>query len=211
MKACRRNAEVRDQRRSVGIEQHVVRFHVTMHDAMPMRVIQPHHDLRDDGRAFVGWHGAMAREAVGQRATAQERHHHERAVPRDAGVQDRAHVGMTEPARRLGLAAKSLAHLRIARQVCVEHLDHHATPQHRVRGLVHVRHAATRDAPHDREASPRRAAQGRDLRIGDIHRRSGDVGQHLAAAHAVRCRRSVPGAAVWAEHAGRAQAERFDR
>ena len=108
---------------------------------------------------------------------------------------------MTEPGCRFGFATESLAHFRIARQMRIQHLDDHTATEHRVRRFIHVCHAAAGDATHDGEASAGRASQCGDLRVRHIDRRRRDVGQRMAAAHAVRCRRAIPGAAIRAEHA----------
>ena len=89
-----------------------------------------------------------------------------------------------QPARRLGLATEALAHLRITREVAVQHLDHHATTEGDVPRLVDVRHAAGRETPDDRVPATGRTTQRADLAVGDVRRRCRHVGERDATAHA---------------------------
>ena len=90
-----------------------------------------------------------------------------------AEVEDRADVRVHELRRRLRLAAEALAHLGVAREMRVQHLDRRrARSSGIVLGAVHVRHAAAAEPPEDAIAAARRAAQRGDLLVGLLARRA---------------------------------------
>ncbi len=65
MKARGRDAEVRDERVAVLVEQDVVRLHIAVHDAVPVRVVERDRDLRAHARCDLGGtcHRARMRSA----------------------------------------------------------------------------------------------------------------------------------------------------
>ena len=66
VKARGGNPEIGDECGAIGIEQHVVRLHIPMHDTVSVRVIETGRNLRDDRGTFGRRHGAMARQSIGK-------------------------------------------------------------------------------------------------------------------------------------------------
>ena len=139
------DAEVRHQRVTVLVEQHVVGFHVAVDDAPPVRVVQRRRRLRHNGRDFHGRLRSL-RDAVSQRAPRQIGHDDEQHALGFAGVDNRNDVRVHELGRGARLAPKALEHFRVLREVAVEHLEHDRPLEMRVFGQVHACHAAAAES-----------------------------------------------------------------
>ena len=120
-----------------------------MHDAGPVRVVEPAQDLADDRQRAL----ARQRPLIDhrrQRVAGQELHGQEqRAVGRAPEVGDGDDVGVREAARRLGLALEAARELLAAAELGQQHLDREIAPHHRVLGAIDRAHAAHADAAHD--------------------------------------------------------------
>ena len=126
-----------------------------MHDAPAMRVVQRRGDLRTYRRRRAGGDRTLLHEHIRQRPAREIRHHDEDRFRRLGVVDDRADVRVYELARRLGFAAESLPHFRVAREVRVQDLDHERSLEQLMLGVVDVRHAAAAQPPNHAIPAPR--------------------------------------------------------
>ena len=77
MKARRRDAEIRQHRVAILVEQDIVWFHVAMHHAASVCVVQRARYLRRDGSGARRIDGAHALDQVSEGAAIEIRHHRE--------------------------------------------------------------------------------------------------------------------------------------
>src|SRR5688572_15706831 len=107
---------------------------------------------------------------------------------------------MRELARSLGLTTEALAHLAVAREVGMEHLDDERALQGSMRRVVHMRHATAPQAPRDAVAATHDPPEHADLVVRFLHRHRRQLWELLAAPGTGDGARAIPGSAVGAKH-----------
>ena len=110
-----RNPEIGDQHAARRFEENVVRLHIAMDDALPMRVRERPRDVAQYPRGFGGWEGAAAAHALGQRLAFDVGHREEHEL---ADLFDRVNwndIRVRELCSRARFAQKPLAQLGIRR------------------------------------------------------------------------------------------------
>ena len=108
------DAEVRQHRRTIGAEQNVRRFDVTVHQALGVGITQRRGDLADQRHALFRGHARS--DALLERAVGQVFHGHVIQLTDIADVMDGHRVRVRQARQGLALAQESLAERRIGRQ-----------------------------------------------------------------------------------------------
>jgi hypothetical protein len=148
-----RDAEVHDLDEVLVLaaqQEHVLRLHVAVDDALGVRGAQRRRDLlRDQQDALLGQR-ALAQQALGERLALEELHHHERpAVAGGAEVGDVDDVLVADRGGEPRLLLEPRDDLILARVLVEQDLDRDALADQRVGGLVDRAHAALADLARD--------------------------------------------------------------
>ena len=166
VKARGGDAEVREDRVAVVVEEDVVGFYVAVHHALPVRVVERRGHLGSNAHGAIRCDHTRSVQVVGETAAAQVRKHEVDHFAHLAVVNRRADEGMNQPARGFGFAAESFAHLVVAREMGMHDLDGERAPELFMLGGVHVRHSAGAESLDDAIPISHRLAHGRDKRVG---------------------------------------------
>ena len=134
------DAEVRQHRRVVVAEQHVVGLDVAMHDAQRMRRVQCRRQLRQHVQAFA--QAQPGREPVGQAAVAEVLHADVVALVGGDHVIDGDDVGVAQPGEGMRLVDEALRQFAVAGDRAVEQLQRDRALQRALGRQVDDRHAA---------------------------------------------------------------------
>ena len=102
-----RDPEVGHQR-PILVQQDVRRLHVSMHEAMPMRVVERTRDVARDAHRIGDRKLSFAIEAIAQRLALDEGHHVVSDSVRLAGIVQRNDVRVTQRGRRPDLTQEPL-------------------------------------------------------------------------------------------------------
>ncbi|MCO5168447.1 MAG: hypothetical protein M9894_19070 [Planctomycetes bacterium] len=143
------DAEVRDPRHAVRVEEDVRRLEVAVEDPAPVRVLEPVRRLRQhlEGAALV--HGPGAPQERVQRLAADQLHGQVADAVGLADVVDRDDVAVREARRGAGLVEEALHVLARGVDAREERLQGHRALQALVHGLVDGPHAALGDQRRD--------------------------------------------------------------
>jgi len=198
VKARGRNPEVGDQSVAVPVEENVVGFDVTVHDAAAMRKIQSGGDLTRDDHGPLQDNRAVTREFVGETTAAEIGEDEVDDLARLVVVHGCADEGMHQATCGFGLAAKADAHFGVAREMSVHDLHGERATESFVFCVVDVRHAAGANAPEDPIPIAHSLTQCGDHRVRHFGL-DADRGELGAALEAGFGGASVPGAAARTE------------
>ncbi len=169
-------------------DQHVLRFHIAVHQAGAVRGRQPAEHRpkhRGDG---MGWHRAALGQQLAKRATFDQLHDQERMSTVDALVVDRDEPGILEPGNSAGLHLESGQELLVTGVAGVHHLQRYRPVQPRVESAVHRRRAAGRDLGRNAVAPVQHCALGQVVSHAPI------VGGAASAARNLSVRATTSGA-----------------
>ena len=112
-----------------------------MHNAVPVRAIEPIQDLRGEAQSVILRQGAFV-QPVGQRLALQVFHHKEVDIVLAADIVEAADVGMTQAGYSSRFALKPLSDFRASREMCRENFDCDGAVKTSVLSPVDFAHAA---------------------------------------------------------------------
>jgi hypothetical protein len=161
-----RDPEVGDLEPPLPVDEHVVRFDVSVHDAVAVREPDRGEDLACVIDREMDRRGTTRDDQLLQRAAVEVLHRDVVRALRLAAVVDRDDVGVRETRRVLRLAAEALDELVVAGVAVVEDLDRDTPAEHFVLGEVDVRHAARAELAQDAIAP---IEEGVDQGVGNRH------------------------------------------
>ena len=119
----------------------VARFQVTVHDAVPVRLIESVGDLNRKPQRLLNGQGP-AREQLGERLALQVFHDEKVDSVLAADVIERADVGVIQTGDSPGLPLEPQLPLRVLRPVARQYLEGNAAPQARVGRAINLSHSA---------------------------------------------------------------------
>ncbi len=143
-----RQAEVREQRPPVRMDEDVGWLQVAVHDARVVRVLQTVADLAQVSPRAEGVK-RPAFDDVAQRPSTHQRHGQERHSVRHLEVVDREDVRVIELGQRLGLGLESLHEVPVFKQLLRQRLERDLATQRLLHRAVHDRHPAPAEALDD--------------------------------------------------------------
>lgn len=161
-------AEVGDLDPAVVTYQHVLRLHVPVDEARPVRGPQSGEHRLQDVQRGPRLQGAPLAQHIAQRAPRDVLHREVDVLPLGALVEDRDHIGVREPGHRLGLADEALDERGVGRERRMHHLEGEHPVEPGVHGPVDRGHAAHGDAGIDAVAAVEQLPDERVLE-GRIH------------------------------------------
>jgi hypothetical protein len=164
-------AEVGDLDPAVVGEQDVLGLDVAVDDACLVRGAERREDRLEHVEGLPRREPTVLAHQVAQRAAGDVLHREEHRAPVAALVEDRDHVGVREPGRRLGLADEPGDELLVLGEPGMHHLERDRTVQPGVQAVVDGGHPAPRDALSDPVAPVERAPDERILQ-GRVHPKS---------------------------------------
>ena len=153
-----RDAEVRDDG-GAAREQHVVRLHVPVDDALVVRVGERPRDVAQGADAFRHGQGIARGQPSPQRRPLLVRHDEVQHAVRIAGVVQRHDVRVSQAGGDADLAQEPLAAQR-RRQLRPNHLDGDTPRMLLIVREIDARHAAPSELPFDAIAPAKRLRQG---------------------------------------------------
>ena len=171
-----------------------------MNQPATVRVIQASRNLCGDCCGCLGSERSMTTDSITQSSARHVRHHEVYMIVDHSEIDDLADVRVHQLRCRFRLTLEPLAHLVLARQMRMQHLDHHWRVERDIQGVINAGHAAFADAMHDRVASARNLAQRRHRWIR--RRLPAIVGlRHPdTTAYATRRLAAIPASTISAEH-----------
>ena len=138
-----RDAEVRHERAArARLEQDVVRLHVAVHDAAPVRVRQRPGDLAHDAHRVRGRQRAPRAQSFAECLALHVAHDEEHEPARLTDAMDRHDVRVRKASRRPCLAHEALARLGGPRHRRGQDLDRYVAVELHVAGEIDDAHAA---------------------------------------------------------------------
>src|SRR6267143_1636340 len=146
------------EHRMTGDEQHVLGFHVAVHQTLAVRVVQRIGELARNAQRLVQRNLFLAGETAAQGLAFDEWHHVIEETGGVARVIERQDVGVAEARRDFDLAQEALAAER-GRELRLQDLDGDRAPVLEILGAEHGRHAAATDLTLDRVAVGERSTQ----------------------------------------------------
>ncbi len=117
------DAEVRDHRVAVLVEEDIARLQVAVDDALGVRGVEAARHLLDDAQDFAVLQRAVAAQSVGQRAAGHQPHHQVELAVILAVIVNRHDGGMLDHGDGLGLALEACAQAFVQVQVSGQQLD----------------------------------------------------------------------------------------
>jgi hypothetical protein len=156
------DAEVGNER-VAAVEEDVLGLDVTMHHAVPVRVLERARHLTHDTHGVLHRQLRLRIEQLAQRLSVHCGHHVEQNSVNLARIEERDDVGMVEPRGELDLAQKAIGTHRV-RHVFTEHLERDVAAVLHVVREIHRRHPALPELALDAIAAGERGSEARERR-----------------------------------------------
>jgi hypothetical protein len=137
-------AEVQDLHAAAGLDVHVARLEVPVHDSPGVREGEPLAQLLHDRELLAEVGGARA-DQVAQVPALEQLHRHVGEPVLLAEVVDGDDVRVVEPRRRLRLVPEALPEVGVGGERGRDRLDRHVPVEQRVVGPVHLAHRTLAD------------------------------------------------------------------